>query len=772
MATGTEDLYALLPAVYRERDVQQSFQLQALLSLLSGQGTVVDRHLEQFRENLFIETCQDWVIPYIGDLVSNNLLFDSSRSTEAGTAKSLFTDLVGKDLRPPVAVRIRADVTKTIYYRRRKATPAMLEELARDVTGWPAHVVEFFQLLGWNQFLEHLRFQCTWTDVRSLDVMERVAGPFDQTSHTVDVRAPSQQEGWYNVRNIGFFLWRLQSFPLVNVPARPTVVAWRYHFSPLGNPAPLFTRARREVEGNALVNEYDVPAPIRRALFDKDLREYASRDPLPPPPNFTRLYGAFGLSPTDPAVASETSIHVRVNGNAIDPADPNAPPNTFVPQVVCMRLDPWPTTQPSGKIVAIDVHTGRLAIGSGWGAVTSVDVSYWYGFPASLGGGAYDRRQWLTRPSAFPSPPARYVVQESGPAGTFASVVAAIGQWLSDQPTNAVISILDNRTYGLPASITLANGATLAIEAAQGARPLLQTQTPGGALAIDVSGIAANDDRRNAVFTLNGIVLEGSIHVVGDLGKLRLLHATLIPGRQLDENGAPVSTDASVVVEPSDASGQEINLQLRVEAAFSILGQLTVPQLSAGIWLLDCIVQGTGAAPAQAVADASGTFAAPLVAERSTFFGSVQVKSLHASETMFADVVTAQRTQQGCVRFSAVPPGSVTPRRYRCQPDLAIADAVAAALETDPLLPIAAQQQIRQDVQSRVVPSFTTTRYGQPAFAQLLLSCPIEIRTGAEDGSEMGAYCHLKQPQRESNLKIRLKEYLPFGLEPAISYVT
>jgi hypothetical protein len=250
------------------------------------------------------------------------------------------------------------------------------------------------------------------------------------------------------------------------------------------------------------------------------------------------------------------------------------------------------------------------------------------------------------------------------------------------------------------------------------------------------------------------------------------LHATLIPGRQLDENGAPVSTDASVVVEPSDASGQEINLQLRVEAAFSILGQLTVPQLSAGIWLLDCIVQGTGAAPAQAVADASGTFAAPLVAERSTFFGSVQVKSLHASETMFADVVTAQRTQQGCVRFSAVPPGSVTPRRYRCQPDLAIADAVAAALETDPLLPIAAQQQIRQDVQSRVVPSFTTTRYGQPAFAQLLLSCPIEIRTGAEDGSEMGAYCHLKQPQRESNLKIRLKEYLPFGLEPAISYVT
>ena len=124
------------------------------------------------------------------------------------------------------------------------------------------------------------------------------------------------------------------------------------------------------------------------------------------------------------------------------------------------------------------------------------------------------------------------------------------------------------------------------------------------------------------------------------------------------------------------------------------------------------------------------------------------------------------------MRFSYVPPGSVTPRRYRCQPDLAVANAIAAALQTDPLLSLAAQQQIGQDVQSRVVPSFTTTLYGQPAFAQLLLSCPIEIRTGAEDGSEMGAFCHLKQPQRESNLKIRLQEYLPFGLEPAVVYVT
>jgi hypothetical protein len=592
--------------------------------------------------------------------------------------------------------------------------------------------------------------------------MERVAGAFDQTMHTVDVRPPGQQDGWHNLRNIGFFLWRLQSYPLVNVPARPTTVAWRYHFSPLGNPAPLFSRLQDETD--SLVTEYDVPAPIRRTLFENDLHDYATTTPLPPPPAFTRFYGAFSVDPADPAVESETSIYVRLNGTGIDPAAPNPPPNTLVPQVVCRRLDPWPAAQPAGRIVAIDVASGRLAIGDGWGAITSVDVSYWYGFASSLGGGTYDRRQWLENPGAFPTPPKRYVVQQNGPAGTFATVTAALAQWQSDAASHAIISILDNRTYVLPAKIMLPNGHSLAIEAAQRTRPLLQAA--GGGLAIDVSAIAANDDQRTAVFTLNGVVLEGFVDVIGDLGKLRLIHSTLIPGRQLDGNGNPVTADPSVSVEPLNGAGKAINLLLRIEAAFSILGQLAVPQ-AAGIWLLDCIVQGTAASP---VAIAAAT--APLVTERSTLFGSVQVKSLQASETIFTTPVTAQRTQQGCVRFSYLPPGSVTPRRFRCQPDVAVANAIAAALQIDPLLPLAAQQQIAQDVQSRLVPSFTTTRYGQPAFAQLRLSCPVEIRTGAEDGSEMGAFCHLKQPQRESNLKIRLKEYLPFGLEPAVVYVT
>ena len=36
----------------------------------------------------------------------------------------------------------------------------------------------------------------------------------------------------------------------------------------------------------------------------------------------------------------------------------------------------------------------------------------------------------------------------------------------------------------------------------------------------------------------------------------------------------------------------------------------------------------------------------------------------------------------------------------------------------------------------------------------------------------MGAFCVLKQPQRESNLRLRLDEYLPVGLEAGLIDVT
>lgn len=773
-------LYDLLPAVYRERDADEGYPLRALLRIVTAQADLLEQDVEALWNDLFIETCRPWVVPYIGDLVSNRLLFDAGR-LEDGTAAELFDDLRGPDLRPPIAVRTRADVAKTIYYRRRKGTLPMLEELARDVTGWPAHAVEFFELLGWTQYREHLRFQSRWADVRSVDRMDRVEGPFDELSHTVDVRAIAQTEGWHNIHNIGFFLYRLRSYELARVPARQAASApWRYHFSPLGNPAPLFTRWRREGDEAGLATELHVPAPIRHAFFYEDLVRYRNLDPKTyPRPDFTDLYGLpVALPPPDTTdVSGESSFFIVRNLQGVLPTlKPSDPPATYEPQIVCGRLDPWPAAQPAGGVVVVDVETGRLALGQGLpGATNSVDVFYHYGFASDLGGGPYERTKWLVRPSRDVR---RLEVQEgTADPNRFPSLAAALTHWAAPAPgglarANAVITLLDSRTYALNGPILLRNEGFLVIEAASGQRPLLQTPAAGLDIQVQPPVVAGDPDRR-AALTLSGVVVEGHVEVRGDLGRLRLLHSTLVPGRRLEEDGTPDVVAPSVVVAAGPANAP-LNAQLRVEIAFSILGALVVPEHAEGVWLLDSIVDALGAANT-VLGGPGGPGVRPgpdLHVERSTLFGRLNVRSLEMSESIATGRIEAVRTQEGCVRFSYVPPGSRTPRRYRCQPDLGIEKALAEALESNPALTPPQQLEIRNFVQSWLVPGFTTTRYGLPAYAQLRLGSPAEIRNGAEDGSEMGAFCHVKQPQRESNLRLRLDEYLPFGLEAGILFAT
>lgn len=69
-------------------------------------------------------------------------------------------------------------------------------------------------------------------------------------------------------------------------------------------------------------------------------------------------------------------------------------------------------------------------------------------------------------------------------------------------------------------------------------------------------------------------------------------------------------------------------------------------------------------------------------------------------------------------------------------------------------------------------PQFTSLRYGDAGYCQLSRRTAAEIREGADDDAEMGAFHDLYQPQRESNLRVRLDEYLRFGLEAGILYAT
>ena len=79
-----------------------------------------------------------------------------------------------------------------------------------------------------------------------------------------------------------------------------------------------------------------------------------------------------------------------------------------------------------------------------------------------------------------------------------------------------------------------------------------------------------------------------------------------------------------------------------------------------------------------------------------------------------------------------------------------------------------AQTQKRLSVQ----PVFESTRYGTPTYARLADTCAEEIRRGASDESEMGAFHDLFQPQRAANLQARLDEYAPAGMDIGIIYAS
>src|SRR5262249_10576332 len=109
--------------------------------------------------------------------------------------------------------------------------------------------------------------------------------------------------------------------------------------------------------------------------------------------------------------------------------------------------------------------------------------------------------------------------------------------------------------------------------------------------------------------------------------------------------------------------------------------------------------------------------------------------------------VISDRRQAGCVRFCYVPFDAQVPRRFRCKPD-ASADAL------------------------RLVPQFTSLRYGAPAYAQLSRRTAVEIRQGADDEAEMGVFHDQFLPHVEGNLRDRLAESLRFGLSAGIFFAT
>ncbi len=758
MAERSPDrLYALLPAHLRARDAEEGRPLQALMRLLGAELEVVEGDLDTLYDNWFIETCEPWAIPYVGDLVGV------------------------RPLRPfgEHGGGLRGHVANTLAYRQAKGAAAALEQMARDVTGWPAVAVEFFQRLIWSQNVNHVRPGALGTaSLRDAEAARAAGGPFETAAHSGGAGQASGASGRYNIPHLGLFVWRLQSYALGFLSSEPdgylgapqpraaSIGPGFRHFDPLGAGRALFNRPRADVDLATRATARNVPGRLDRRRLHRDLNALRDGDP-----------GAGDWFAEPPVV------QIRLDGTTLPASRLHS----------CNLEDrddglggvTWRRPANPGEVL-FDPQLGRLSLHADDQA-KRLEAAFAYGAPFDAGAGPQDRRAsvdaWHAElfPGGEPAPfrigvsaRSQEVTDDPEQGGpVVATLAAAISRWnaLATPGARGVITVMDSATY--PQNLAVASrvievpaSARLAIVAAGWPR----VELGGGAFRrapdklspinrrphlrsnLRLRGTAGSGETPG-VLILDGLLIQGEIRIEdGDLGRLELRHCTV--GAAAGELVKGVRVLAG-------------NEPLRLVVDHTILGRADLGRAAGGGEICDSLLgeDRTADHDPTAVALVLDAPACDLEVARSTILGRATGRSLEAESSLFVGVVGIARRQGGCMRFCYAPLASRVPRRYRCAPDTSLA-AESARLGRQ--LTVGE----RRAILARVVPQFASSAFGEDAFGQLALVCPPEISRGADGGAEIGVGFRAGDPFRLANLADALDEYLPFGLEAGVIFVT
>ncbi|MET8450505.1 hypothetical protein [Streptomyces sp. NPDC005209] len=704
-----DGLAELLPRWHLLRDAEEGEPLRALLAVLAEQIDRVRDGVQQGYEDLFVETAAPWVLPYLGDLVGYRTLPGYERVLTTGLHDG------GRDALAE-AVAPRRDVAATVAHRRRKGTLHLLEELAEQVAEWPARAVELSRLVAHTQPVKlygtgrrgdrgHL------LDLRDGSALALAGGPFERTARTVDVRRAdsTRRQGGWTPAGVGLFVWRLKSYSLTSSPAYCIDRARNlYTFSILGNDTPLVTKPVPEPSPAHIAAVDNVPAFITRRLLHDRLADY---------------YGP------------GKSLVIRRDGE-----DRPVPPS----DIVVADLSDWRYRPKRGQ-VAVDPELGRIAFGSRSAPRQGVWVDYHHAFGADMGGGEYER------PDREPRPDADFY--RVGPGQPYQRIMDAYRAWQDEgsPERTGIIEITHSGAYQEQLDFDLDPGDRLELRAAEGTRPVIRlldwySNRPDALNIRAVNDDCAAHERPRVV--LDGLLVAGrGINVTGPMGAVVVRHSTLVPGWSLEPECAPHSPDEpSIVLERTTAC---LQIEHSVLGTVEVIGD-EVSEDPLEIHLRDSVLDATGSDREALSAPDCRHAHAVLHLHRTTVIGEVRTHAVRIAEnSIFTGRLHVARRGIGCLRHSYVPPGSRTPRRFRCQPDL-----------------------VGPEQAARVRPLFASERYGTPWYGQLADRCAEEVRRGADDGAELGAFHDLYRPQREDGLRARLAEYTPAGADAGIFFVT
>lgn len=782
-------LYDRLPEIYRIRDGEQTppDQLRAFLAAVEGAFGSVHENIEALYHDLFIDTCDPWVIPYLADLLGSSHL--------QGPTPTL-----------------RADVADTIALRRRKGTLGAIERLAADLTGWPCRSVELFPGLAWSQHLNHQRPDAggrpPYGDpgttrftvrrggtvaVRDPAMLSLLDTPFDPFAHTPDVKRADDGAVHWNLPNLAVYLWRLAAYriplsvplakgwtdlgppPVLDPPDPPLAgFALRFDLDPLDRPVRLFSTYRQPPLSAAgqvqtLTAADAVPGPILDARLTS-----GSEAGNPTAYVAVDRYDATTSPPTGLELG-DTGLQLYVPDDVVLDGD-----WTFRGDNLCA----WEAglRQPlRDHEIVIDPHIGRLVIG------LTTD-SQRQALMGDAEGGAFTNRLYAGYTYGAVGPVGAHPISRDPAPAEFGDAATLIRQvptvaWptvadalagLDAVVQPVVVEILDSLVHDL--DLTALGGTqselgvtalllarSLVIRAANDQRPLLRLAAPLAFRPVDAGAPTVADltVRLEGLFVTRGPGLAAAEPLIARaaVARLELDGCTLDPGghRQRDGSRAPLPLMPSLRLANGygfAASGDEDAFAATPDVVIwrTITGPLGLDDgyrltleasiVDAGHNTGEAAVGGFALAAATDAGDPE-SWGAALTVRGATLFGQVRTAEISGSGGLFVQRLEVWNHQRGCLKYCWFSgDGDRLPPQHGC---VTAADA--------PLV-------------------FTSTWCGDPGYGQLAAGTDLRVLQRGPDDDAMGAFGFLLEAHRRNNLNIRLREFMPVGVRPLLVTVT
>ena len=780
-------LYDRLPEIYRIKDTEQipSYPLKAYIDLVDQNVfEKIRKNIEELYHNQFIETCDDWVVPYIGDLL--------------GT-----THLQGD------AWTLRADVADTITLRRRKGTLGAIERLTFDLTKWGVHAAELFKNLSWAQHLNHQRPDRGGNppygvDMPKADQPKTVFGgtlalkdpamlsllntPFDPYAHAPDLKKAGFGQLRYNLPNLAIFLWRLIDYTLpitrplfdheynysyedVELGTTYNVTALCFHVDPCGHVLPLFN-----------AHDYDAEAANIKVT---------ALDDMPGPIHPARLTSGSASGNPDAYVHIETYNPSDWTQDNLFQKDiglqlhfPN-PPFTATDQwsIYGADLTCWENSLPKllkPYEIAIDPKLGRIILPiltseEQTGLKDHLLLSCTYGAVGPVGSHP------ISRESVQETIAVNYHEDKDGLQKALDGIQAA-AEPISIEIKDSMVHELD--LTGLDGTIVQDGGVnlqlkhSLTIRAASGERPVIKLAQPlrfRPTYIVSLQPVGSEEfETEQALYEslmkkLN-VRLEGLYIARGDtfpanqpliaragLNRLEIVNTTLDPGGQLQADGTRAEGLLSLKLKKGQGfTGDEHKYFSEIPEIVlsrSITGGLQIDS-DYELFITDSIIDGSkgvndtlhGNTKDFAITSATKPleeWGPPTTLSNATFFGSMRVEKCSGRGGIWVHPLLVFNDQTGCIKLSYFPEkGNRLPQNHACV--------------------FSDEADLR----------FTAEAVNQAGYGQLSFLADYQIREQGPNEDWMGAFNFILEAHKWRNIKIRYREFMPVGIRPLLIPVT